>query len=81
MKTLTMMRRIEFFQILLDTTLTSMVRIAKMNMYLHGCISPDIAEYDTLTMDDYWSEKFDVILANPPFMTPKEELVLIIDFK
>lgn len=49
----------------------SMVRIAKMNMYLHGCISPDIAEYDSLTMDDYWSEKFDVILANPPFMTPK----------
>lgn len=49
----------------------SMVRIAKMNMYLHGCVSPDIAEYDTLTMDDYWSEKFDVILANPPFMTPK----------
>jgi len=49
----------------------SMVRIAKMNMYLHGCISPDITEYDSLTMDDYWSEKFDVILANPPFMTPK----------
>ena len=49
----------------------SMVRIAKMNMYLHGCISPDINEYDTLTLDDYWNDKFDVILANPPFMTPK----------
>ena len=49
----------------------SMVKIAKMNMYLHGCASPDISEYDSLTFDDYWNEKFDVILANPPFMTPK----------
>lgn len=49
----------------------SMVRIAEMNMYLHGCTEPDISEYDTLTSDDRWDDKFDVILANPPFMTPK----------
>lgn len=49
----------------------SMVRIAEMNMYLHGCTEPDIYEYDTLTSDDRWDNKFDVILANPPFMTPK----------
>lgn len=49
----------------------SMVRIAEMNMFLHGANDPDISEYDTLTMDDKWEEKFDVILANPPFMTPK----------
>lgn len=49
----------------------SMVRISKMNMYLHGCSIPDINEYDSLTLDDYWFDKFDVILANPPFMTPK----------
>lgn len=49
----------------------SMVRIAEMNMFLHGADDPDIREYDTLTYDDYWDEKFDVILANPPFMTPK----------
>lgn len=49
----------------------SMVRIAEMNMFLHGATDPDIHEYDTLTMEDKWEEKFDVILANPPFMTPK----------
>ena len=49
----------------------SMVKIAEMNMYLHGCTEPDINEYDTLTSDDKWDEKYDIILANPPFMTPK----------
>ena len=49
----------------------SMVRIAKMNMFLHGANNPDIYEYDTLSDDSRWEEKFNVILANPPFMTPK----------
>lgn len=49
----------------------SMVRIAEMNMFLHGATDPDIHEYDTLTDDSKWDEKFNVILANPPFMTPK----------
>ncbi len=48
-----------------------MVRIAEMNMYLHGCTEPDINEYDTLTFDEKWNDKYDVILANPPFFTPK----------
>ncbi|MDD2505320.1 MAG: N-6 DNA methylase [Bacilli bacterium] len=49
----------------------SMVKIAEMNMFLHGCNNPKIHEYDTLTSDDRWDDKYDVILANPPFMTPK----------
>lgn len=49
----------------------SMVRIAEMNMFLHGATDPDIYEYDSLTDDSKWNEKFNVILANPPFMTPK----------
>ena len=48
----------------------SMVRIAEMNMFLHGATDPDIHEYDTLTDESKWDEKFNVILANPPFMTP-----------
>lgn len=48
-----------------------MVRLAKVNLFLHGFKDPKIDEYDTLTFKDYWKEKFDVILANPPFMTPK----------
>lgn len=49
----------------------SMVRIAEMNMFLHGASDPDIYEYDSLKDDSKWEEKFNVILANPPFMTPK----------
>lgn len=48
-----------------------MVKIARMNMFLHGATNPDIYEYDTLSMDTKWDEKFNVIIANPPFMTPK----------
>jgi len=48
-----------------------MVRLSLVNMYLHGFIDPHIEEYDTLTSDEKWSELADVILANPPFMSPK----------
>ncbi|MEK7812225.1 MAG: N-6 DNA methylase, partial [Candidatus Desantisbacteria bacterium] len=48
-----------------------MVRLSLVNMYLHGFQNPKIYEYDTLTSEDKWNEYFDVILANPPFMTPK----------
>ena len=40
-------------------------------MYLHGFTDPHIYEYDTLTSQDRWNEYADVILANPPFMSPK----------
>lgn len=48
-----------------------MVRLSLVNMYLHGFTTPKIFEYDTLSSEDRWNENFDVILANPPFMTPK----------
>ncbi len=48
-----------------------MVRLSLVNMYLHGFVNPQIYEYDTLTSEDRWNEYADVILANPPFMTPK----------
>jgi len=48
-----------------------MVRLSLVNMYLHGFVQPQIMEYDTLTSEDRWNEYADVILANPPFMTPK----------
>jgi type I restriction enzyme M protein len=48
-----------------------MVRLSLVNMYLHGFTTPQIFEYDTLSNEDRWNETFDVILANPPFMTPK----------
>ena len=48
-----------------------MVRLSRVNMYLHQFPNPTIYEYDTLTTEDRWDDSFDVILANPPFMTPK----------
>ncbi len=48
-----------------------MVRLSLVNMYLHGFTDPHIYEYDTLTSQDRWNEYADVILANPPFMSPK----------
>jgi type I restriction enzyme M protein len=48
-----------------------MVRLSLVNLYLHGFPDPDVVEYDTLTQDDKWNELADVILANPPFMSPK----------
>ncbi len=48
-----------------------MVRLSLVNMYLHGFADPHIFEYDTLTSQERWNEYADVILANPPFMSPK----------
>ncbi len=48
-----------------------MVRLSKVNMYLHGFPNPTIFEYDTLSDESKWDESFDVMLANPPFMSPK----------
>ena len=48
-----------------------MVRLSLVNMYLHGFPAPHIYEYDTLSSQDRWNEYADVILANPPFMSPK----------
>ncbi len=48
-----------------------MVRLSLVNLYLHGFADPHIFEYDTLTSQERWHEYADVILANPPFMSPK----------
>ena len=48
-----------------------MVRLSLVNMYLNKLLDPHVFEYDTLTSEDRWDEYADVILANPPFMSPK----------
>jgi len=48
-----------------------MVRLSLVNMYLHKFPVPKIYEYDTLTSEEKWNEFYDIILANPPFMSPK----------
>lgn len=49
----------------------TMQKLSLVNLYLHKFTTPKVYEYDTLTYEDRWGDKFDVILANPPFMTPK----------
>ncbi len=48
-----------------------MVRLSLVNMYLHSFREPHIYEYDTLTSEERFNEYADVILANPPFMSPR----------
>lgn len=52
-----------------------MVRLARVNMYLHRFAKPQISEYDTLSSVEKWDDTYDVILANPPFMTPKGGII------
>jgi len=46
---------------------TTMVRISLMNMVLHGLESPNISYADTLSKSFTQRNKYEVILANPPF--------------
>src|SRR3989344_5808365 len=48
-----------------------MAKLSKVNMYLHGFAEPKIFEYDTLSSEEKWDEMYDVIMANPPFMSPQ----------
>ncbi|MBU1152206.1 N-6 DNA methylase [Patescibacteria group bacterium] len=52
-----------------------MVRFSLVNMYLHKFPTPQIYEYDTLSSEERWGDRFDVIMANPPFMTPKGGII------
>ena len=52
-----------------------MVKLASVNLRLHQIKTQQIFEYDPLTKDTRWDDKFDVVLANPPFMTPKGGIV------
>ncbi len=52
-----------------------MVKLSRVNLFLHDFATPQIHIYDTLTNDARWPEKYDLILANPPFMTPKGGVV------
>lgn len=45
----------------------TMVRIASMNMILHGIEHPNIARKDTLSKAFEHKEDYDVVLTNPPF--------------
>lgn len=45
----------------------TMLRIASMNLYLHGVEEPNIMDVDSVSKDNTISDAYTVILANPPF--------------
>jgi type I restriction enzyme M protein len=45
----------------------SMVKIAAMNMQLHGMENPQLTKVDALSEENEIREKYSLILANPPF--------------
>jgi len=44
-----------------------MVKIAIMNLYLHGLENANVKHFDPLTLPNLNDRKYDIILANPPF--------------
>ena len=49
----------------------TMAMLSTVNLFLHHQQQPVVSVYDTLTSEDKWNDHYDVILANPPFMSPK----------
>ena len=47
-----------------------MVKFSLANLYLHGLKVPNVSENDTLLNENLWQHSFDIIVANPPFITP-----------
>ena len=45
----------------------TMLRISTMNLMLHGVDAPDVCYLDSISKNNTVSNKYDVVLANPPF--------------
>jgi type I restriction enzyme M protein len=45
----------------------TMLRIASMNLYLHGVEEPNIMDVDAVSKDNTIADAYTLILANPPF--------------
>ena len=45
----------------------TMLRIASMNLFLHGVTAPNIVDVDAVSKDNLVSDAYTLVLANPPF--------------
>jgi type I restriction enzyme M protein len=45
----------------------TMLRIASMNLFLHGVEAPNIVDVDAVSKDNEVSDAYTLVLANPPF--------------
>ena len=46
---------------------STMLRIASMNLFLHGVEEPNIVDVDAVSKDNEVSDAYTLVLANPPF--------------
>jgi len=46
---------------------STMLRIASMNLFLHGVEEPNIVDIDAVSKDNSVSDAYTLVLANPPF--------------
>jgi type I restriction enzyme M protein len=46
---------------------STMLRIASMNLFLHGVEEPNIVDVDAVSKDNLVSDAYTLVLANPPF--------------
>lgn len=59
---------------------TDMVKIAIMNLYLHGLENANVRHHDPLTLPNPNERKYDIILANPPFAGNVNKEAILEDF-
>ncbi|HDH53575.1 MAG TPA: methyltransferase domain-containing protein [Nitrospirae bacterium] len=59
---------------------TDMIKIAIMNLYLHGLENVNVRHHDPLTLPTENNRKYDIILANPPFAGNVNKEAILEDF-
>lgn len=59
---------------------TDMIKIAIMNLYLHGLENVNVRHHDPLTLPTENDRKYDIILANPPFAGSLNKEAILEDF-
>jgi type I restriction enzyme M protein len=57
-----------------------MIKIAIMNLYLHGLENANVRHHDPLTLPTENDRKYDIILANPPFAGSINKEAILEDF-
>jgi type I restriction enzyme M protein len=57
-----------------------MIKIAIMNLYLHGLENANVNHHDPLTLPTENDRKYDIILANPPFAGSVNKEAILEDF-
>ena len=73
-----LLRKKTFYGFDFDVT---MIRIALMNMILHGILEPNITQIDTLSKRFEQRPQYDIVFANPPFAGYVDKSDINDDFK